>query len=397
MGPPSESNTELRTRIRQQEVVAALGKQALEDDDLDQLMHDSAAAVADTLNNDYCKVLELLPSGDVFLRQGVGWQDGLVGNATVPADLDSQAGYTLLSEEPVIVDDLHTEERFSGPDLLIEHDVVSGISVIIGTVDEPWGVLGTHTTDRREFTEHDVNFVQSVANLLAAAIERHTYQDELEETVTQLQESNARLESFASMLAHELRNPVTIGQIYSQRLPADEAPQAVEYITESFDRLEDAIDIMLLLTQQGEAVDDNTPVSLGAVAREVWDDLDTREATLEVELGLVIRADDVYIRHLFRNLLENAVQHGGADVTVQVGALADGFYVADDGSGIATEDHDAVFEAGFTTAADEGGTGLGLAFVHQLAEVYDWECALTDSAAGGAQFEFTNVKNIAQK
>ena len=167
-------------RIRQQEVVAELGQRALETDDIDQLMHDASVAVAETLDNEYAKVLELLPGGDVFLRQGVGWRDGLVGSATVPTDLDSQAGYTLLSEEPVIVDDLRTEDRFSGPELLTDHDVVSGISVTIGSVEDPWGVLGTHTTARREFDEHDANFVRSVANVLATAIENEQTRRDLE-------------------------------------------------------------------------------------------------------------------------------------------------------------------------------------------------------------------------
>ena len=392
MDSTSQAEAELHVRVRQQEVVTELGQQALQDDDLDRLMHDASVAVAETLDNDYCKVLELLPSGDeVFLRQGVGWRDGLVGDATVPTDLDSQAGYTLLSEEPVIVDDLRTEERFSGPDLLVDHDVVSGISVIIGTVDEPWGILGTHTTDRREFTEYDVNFVRSVANLLAAAIERHQYRDELEDTVAQLKESNARLESFASMLAHELRNPLTIGQIYSRKLPTEVAPQAVDYVTEAFDRMEDMIDVMLVLTRGREAVDESDPLVLSEMARDAWSEVDAPDARLEVELDDVIQADETYIRHLFRNLFENAVQHGGADVTVRVGRLDDGFYVADDGVGIRAEDREAVFEAGFTTAGDEGGTGLGLAFVRELAEVYEWTCAATESEAGGARFEFTDV------
>ncbi|MFC7239081.1 PAS domain S-box protein [Saliphagus sp. GCM10025317] len=166
------ADSELRTRVHQQEVVAEFGQQALETDDLDGLLHDASVAVAETLETEYCKVLELLPGGDeVLLRQGVGWQDGLVGTATAPTDLDSQAGYTLLSEEPIVVDELRTEDRFSGPDLLVDHDVVSGVSVIIGSLEDPWGVLGTHTTERRAFTEYDVNFVQSIANILASAIE----------------------------------------------------------------------------------------------------------------------------------------------------------------------------------------------------------------------------------
>ncbi|PSP75578.1 hypothetical protein BRC81_14390, partial [Halobacteriales archaeon QS_1_68_20] len=166
----SETNAELR--VRQQEVVAELGQRALEESDLDLLMHDATVAVAETLDTDYCEVLELSPGGDeLLLREGVGWGDQVVDEATVSTDRDSQAGYTLLTDEPVIVEDLRTEGRFAGAELLTSHDVVSGISVIVGSVDDPWGVLGTHTTERREFTEDDANFVRSVANVLASAIE----------------------------------------------------------------------------------------------------------------------------------------------------------------------------------------------------------------------------------
>ncbi|MFC7214635.1 ATP-binding protein [Saliphagus sp. GCM10025334] len=170
--PYGDADPALAAYIRQQEAIAELGQQGLETDDLDQLMHDATVELVETLDAEYAKVLELLPDGEaVLLRQGVGWDDGLVGTGTVPTDQDSQAGYTLLTEEPVVVDDLHTEERFSGPDLLTDHDVRSGVSVVIGSVDDPWGVLGVHTTEAREFTEHDATFVQSVANVLATAIE----------------------------------------------------------------------------------------------------------------------------------------------------------------------------------------------------------------------------------
>jgi two-component system nitrate/nitrite response regulator NarL len=109
----------------------------------------------------------------------VGWEEGLVGNATVGAGNDSQAGYTLLSEEPVIVEDLGAEQRFSGPPLLHEHGVVSGMSVIIHGRDGPFGVLGVHTKNRRRFTEDDVNFLQTVANVLCTAIERKETEEAL--------------------------------------------------------------------------------------------------------------------------------------------------------------------------------------------------------------------------
>lgn len=177
----AEREDELRDRIRQQQVVADLGQRALEDVNLDVLMAEASELVAETLDTDYCKVLDLdAAADDLLLRQGIGWQEGIVGEATVSAvDTDSQAAYTLASEEPVLIENLSTESRFSGPSLLTDHDVRSGISTIIGPADDPWGILGVHDTNRREFTENDANFVQSVANILATAIDRHADKEEL--------------------------------------------------------------------------------------------------------------------------------------------------------------------------------------------------------------------------
>ena len=176
-----ERERNLRDRVRQQEVVTKLGQRALEDRNLDTLLAEAAELVAETLDNDYCKVLELdAEAGELLLRQGVGWRDGIVGDAVVSASENgSQAAHTLATEGSVVVEDLTTETRFSGPDLLRNHDVRSGISTIIGPFEEPWGILGTHDTDRKEFSENDATFVQAVANILASAIDRHRYEQEL--------------------------------------------------------------------------------------------------------------------------------------------------------------------------------------------------------------------------
>ena len=210
-----------------------------------------------------------------------------------------------------------------------------------------------------------------------------------------LEERNERLDSFASLLAHELRNPVTIGQIYSQSLPDEADSEAVAYVSEAFDRIEDMIDVLLVLTRGREAIGERTPVQLGDTARDAWENVEPLDATLEVESDRTIQADETYVQHLFRNLFDNAVEHGSTDVTVSVGELPTGFYVADDGAGIPPEERDAVFEAGYTTAAEQGGTGLGLAFVRKLADVYEWECTVTESESGGARFEFANVDGAA--
>lgn len=174
---------ELRVRARQQAAVAELGLRALAGIDLTALLDEAVERVADTLQVEYSKVLELLPDGDaLLLRAGVGWQAGLVGQATVSAGLGSQAGYTLVSHEPVIVEDLSAETRFSGPPLLHDHGVVSGISVIIQGEGRPFGVMGAHTTSRRTFTPDDIHFLQAIANVLAEAIQRKRTEEVLRES-----------------------------------------------------------------------------------------------------------------------------------------------------------------------------------------------------------------------
>jgi PAS domain S-box-containing protein len=173
---------EIETRTHQQAVVSEIGLWALTNDDLQSLMDDTVAFVAQTLDVEYCKIVELLPSGEeLLLKAGAGWEEGLVGQTRVGAGIDSQAGYTLLSEEPVIVEHLSTETRFSPSELLREYGVVSSMTVVIAGRGGPFGVLGVHTKDRRAFSEDDVNFLQAVANVLAMRIEREEADNKLEE------------------------------------------------------------------------------------------------------------------------------------------------------------------------------------------------------------------------
>lgn len=158
---------------RQQAVVAALGVEALRGASMETLLRSAVRSVAKTLGVELVKVLELLPDGErLLVGAGAGWKRGTVGRATVEADRESQAGYTLLSDSPVVVVDLGAETRFSAPALLADHRVVSGMSTVIYGPDRPWGILGAHTRKRRIFQPDEVDFLQSVANILAAAIER---------------------------------------------------------------------------------------------------------------------------------------------------------------------------------------------------------------------------------
>src|SRR6185436_7700851 len=153
---------EVETRGRQQAAVAELGRCALGIDDLRVLMNAACLLVSQTLGSEFCQVLQLTPDGNAFfLVAGVGWEEGLAGSALVPLGAESQAGYTLVADKAVVVEDLSRETRFSEADLLREHGVVSGMSVIIPGVDNPFGVLASYTATRRSFTDDDIHFLET--------------------------------------------------------------------------------------------------------------------------------------------------------------------------------------------------------------------------------------------
>ena len=180
----AQSEGEMKGRIRRRAtILAELGKAALRGETISFLMEKIVIDIAEVLDAEFCKILQLLPDrNSLLLCAGVGWKDGLVGKTTVPTGSESQAGYTLLTEDPVIVEDFASETRFIRPQLLKMHDVISGISIIIQGVSRPWGILGVHSKYKRSYSQDDVDFVQAMSNILAEAIERKTYVEELKQS-----------------------------------------------------------------------------------------------------------------------------------------------------------------------------------------------------------------------
>jgi signal transduction histidine kinase/CheY-like chemotaxis protein len=182
-----QAQAQLEARARQQAAIAQLGLRALAGGSLAELMQAVAGQVAETLDVELCKVLELLPDGSQLrVVAGVGWAEGVVGSALVAATPDSQAGYTLTSEAPIIVADLRTETRFVGMALLRDEGVVSGMTVIIPGQPRVFGVLGVHSRQPRGFSREDANFLQAAANVLAEAIARQRAEDQLNDNARRL-------------------------------------------------------------------------------------------------------------------------------------------------------------------------------------------------------------------
>jgi signal transduction histidine kinase len=179
-GPRDEAKRELELRLRQQAVLAELGRRALSHAPFEHLLEEGARLAAVGLTATYAKVLEYLTDQNrLLVRAGVGWEPGVVGQATIGADLDSPADYALHTGKPVISNLLSSESRFRTPQLLAEHGVRRAINVILLSEGRPYGVLEVNSEQPGAFSENDVDFLQGIANLLGVAIERWRSDEEL--------------------------------------------------------------------------------------------------------------------------------------------------------------------------------------------------------------------------
>ncbi len=312
---------------------------------------------------------------------------------------EGTAGTAFADSEPKVYEDLQTlEDEFD------RGDARSGLFVPIGD----HGVLGVGHTEVGALDEADIQLGRILAANAQVAFDRLDRENEL-------QRQNERLEEFASVISHDLRSPLNVATGRLDLLEADQ--EQVEPIRDALDRMEELIENVLTLARQGQAVDTTQPVDLADMAQRCWLNVATGDASMEVEADLAIEADPARLPEIFENLFRNAVEHGrnestngaagepdtAADaptdthaaestntaVTITIGELPNGFYVADDGPGIPDDVRDRIFESGFSTTSD--GTGFGLAIVKEIAEAHGWQVALSESETGGARFEFTDV------
>lgn len=212
---------------------------------------------------------------------------------------------------------------------------------------------------------------------------------ECERRADELARKNERLDEFASILSHDLRNPLSAAVGYLE-LAAEESDSAyLDDIERAHERMETLIETLLTLAREGETVQSPEPVDLRSVSERCWQTVGTGAATVDVETDCVVYADPSRLQQLFENLYRNAIEHAGEDVTVTVGELDGGFYVEDDGPGIAESERDQVFEMGYSSVTDS--TGFGLSIVRRVAEAHGWDIRVVDGETGGARFEITGI------
>ena len=210
----------------------------------------------------------------------------------------------------------------------------------------------------------------------------------------QLEQQNARLDGFARVVSHDLRNPLTVISGRAELAERTGDREHFEVIGRTVRRMDTFLEELLLLSQQGETVEEFRPVSLAAVGETVGREIGDDRLRIDVETDATVLADENRLRQVLDNLFRNARDHNGGDVTVRLGALADGFYIEDDGVGIPTDERAYVFDVGFSTRSE--GTGFGLAIIRDIVEAHGWIVAVTVGATGGARFEITDVDVVSE-
>jgi two-component sensor histidine kinase len=232
----------LHLRIRQQEILAELGVLALQGKPFIELLNDTARLTAGGMEAEFCKVLEYIPAENRFLvRAGVGWHEGIVGVATVGADLESPSGFALRTGKPVISNHLENEQRFRTPELLLEHGIRRAMNVILQGDGSPYGVLEVDSQSEGEFNEHDIAFLQGAANILGMAIERQQYERHLKAALDRhqvlLKEINHRVKNSLQIVSSMLHLQANTADNEDHSAQLAEASSRVSAIGRAYERL----------------------------------------------------------------------------------------------------------------------------------------------------------------
>lgn len=213
----------------------------------------------------------------------------------------------------------------------------------------------------------------------------------------ELHQQNERLDEFASVVSHDLRSPLSVVEGRLELAQEECESEHLDVIGTATDRMDRIIEDVLWLARANQEIGSVEPTVMQTTVDAAWnlvaDHIDQVELLYADDKRPLptIKADENRLRQLLENLLRNAIEHGGTDVTVTVGPLENGFYVEDDGPGIPQDEREDVFAAGYST--DKEGTGFGLNIVKQVAEAHNWEIRVTDGRDGGARFEITGVED----
>jgi signal transduction histidine kinase len=390
----------LRARVNQQDAVARLSQEALTDVPLHDLLQEGVRIVREALDADFSELLELSPDGNTFLLSaGVGWKAGKVGVVQMDCEASSLPGHTLHAGVPVIVHDSRTETRFEAPRLFRDEGIISSITVVVHGVERPFGVLGAHCRERREFTTDDAHFLLSIANLLTVALQRRRAEAEREQVLARTSAAHAEAERVSrdktqhlAYVSHELRTPLNAIAGYVEMMemgihgPLTESQRAdlgrIRHNQRYLLRLINNVLTFMKLDAGHVAYEPDvislmdTLAAVEEVVRPLMQAKQLKYKKRKPEIDPWVLADSDKVQQILVNLLTNATKFTSPKGVVEVNFTGDAHVVRtrvrDSGRGIPTVEMERVFEP-FVQVRDPvskmtEGTGLGLAISRQFAE-----------------------------
>ena len=383
-------------------------------DEVDMKTEWALKSLAEEIDANQCLIYEVNDEMET-LEQTHGWTDDEVadsethrqlfgvGSETVPTDQFPGFGTQLQQFEPACVDITAADETepTGGTATTTASNGNSGATTVAPSEATPelpadgdkgtllalpvvieWQLSGTIviTVDQpREWGEEARQRLQAVGELVGHMERRRRQRQELER-------QNEQLEQFASVISHDLQNPLNVISGYLELAMETGNLDRLDPAADAAKRMEEMLSDLLTLAREGRAVGETEDVDLKSIVEEAWENVETYDGSLDL-VGLddlAVDADRSRLQEAFENLFKNAIVHAGKDVNMRIEADGGTVYVADDGPGIPENKRDVVFEYGHTGG---DGTGLGLAIVRSIIEGHDWEISAAESEAGGARFD----------
>jgi len=399
----------LKMRERQHAAVAKLGQQGLSGKDLDLLMKEAVKLVSRTLDVEYCRIMKQEKDGDFVMLAGVGWEEERDEDISQEESDNGQniLCYTLYNGETSIVDHSETKDKFSGYSLLRDHGQVSGMDVLIGSRERPFGTMNVHTARKRMFTEDDIHFVQSVANVLAESINRRENEQRLEKYTKELEDTTELKVLFADILTHDLLNPANIIRGFTEELIILEDDESKKKLLDKvhtnneklIEMMESAAKFIKLESVNDISFEEQDVVPLLEKSiRNFRDNIDKKNIDLVFNPACKCKVmASPLIEEVFVNLLSNAIKYSPEDSKIIVSSSDLGdrcrIQVTDFGPGISNEDKPRIFER--FRQADKGsvkGSGLGLAIVKRVVDLHMGEVGVDDNPLGSGSIFWVNLK-----
>jgi len=256
--------------------------------------------------------------------------------------------------------------------------------VIDGEIFGTFCFAGSTPRDRPFSTDEEV-FVELMAEWVSYELFQQMAKEKIEK-------QRDKLEEFTGVVSHDLRNPLSVISGYLDLAEETGDAEYFDRCRNALERMEILIEDLLVLSRGGEATSEESTFDISETVSDCWDFVNSKNATLSLNINGTITADKSRIQQLFENLFRNAIEHGGEGVHITVGELEDnkGIFVEDDGVGIPNEDLDDIFTDGYSTTTN--GTGLGLTIVNQVVSSHGWDIQATESENGGARFEITGIE-----